>query len=240
MFGDNWSVVDTFAQHEQWLYPVSFALHAVEEGILYYRFTADPPTPSTEANMKILKTTDDGQTWTTILDYFDYSYQDYELEFVHPDTGFFTFNYMGFIHVKRTNDGGASWQYLNYDYLDAPQTICFKNGSKGYGQYMDKFMRYENDTFRVVDTLDWYITQSKLGFTDNQCGYMIGKLTFTGKVEHVLRTLNDGDEWQVSLHDPERTFHDVEVPSETESYVSCDSGWIYKTDDQGETSTAIG
>jgi photosystem II stability/assembly factor-like uncharacterized protein len=232
LFGQ-WTVIDTFASHTQWSYEVDFQLRPVSDGSLYYFYTDDPPSPSTEAEVRVYKTLNDGENWSSVLSYNDFSYQAYDLEFPHSDTGFFTFNYMSMANLVRTNSGGNNWTAINY--FDGPADICFINGSKGYGVFGDRFMRYENDTMQVVDTLDWSLWTAKAAFNSQQTGYMICSMAYGEEQNKVIRTIDDGESWQLVLEDDERIFYDIQAPSENSCYIGCDDGHMYKSDDKGET-----
>ena len=228
-----WSVIDTFAWHPQWLYPVDYQLRPADDGTLYFFYTDDPPSPSTEAELRIFKTLNDGADWSSVLSYYDYSFFGYDLEFPHPDTGFFTFNYMSNTNLVRTTNGGGAWDPVNY--VDGPRDVCFISGLKGYGVDGNKFMRYGNGTMLVDVTLETYTFGARVAFDHNSTGFMIYTDDYALPVHKVQRSLDDGDSWEVVLEDADLTFYDIDSPHEAVCYIACSGGLLYRTIDAGNS-----
>ena len=232
-----WVVIDTFAlQLTNPNYDVSLRVRFINDGTIAYSYTADPPTPSTEADMRVYKTTNDGISWGNILSYFDYSYEDYDLQFPNADTGFISYNYMSHVTIERTTNGGQSWEFITGF---GPSSMFFINGQYGYGSDGPVFMRYENNSFIDIDTLSFLPLNQKIFFTKNMIGYRIYSIGYNQPRRYLIRTLDNGESWDVVLDNDIRRFYDIVAPSDSVCYIACDSGYMYKTVDIGENWTIL-
>ena len=231
-----WNIVDTAAitDYSSGYNPQKYFC-LIDDGSFAYYFTVESPYPDYPNSISVNKTTDDGKTWTNIIDFDGYSYLAYQLCFPDRDTGYFTYNFMSEREMQKTTDGGLNWTNITYNGLAA---IYFINGSTGYGFRDNVLIRYDHDSLLTIDTLN-LINQypMQLCFTKNHIGYLIcSNLPATQWT--LLRTLDDGQNWSTSLTDS-TTFIDFCAPSDSVCYVACDSGVVFKTKDAGNSWTKI-
>lgn len=173
--------------------------------------------------------------WITVVSYSGISSVPYDLDFPCVDTGYFSYDNNG-MRFKKSFDGGYTW-------LDTqntgPDNMCFINGQKGYGFNGSFFKRFENDSFYVAATLPYYLYNPIVAFTENKIGYSIFSDTYSGARRKVIRTLDDGNNWSLTLSDSLEVFYDIQVPSDSVCYISCTEGKIYKTENAGFSWTLI-
>ena len=70
-------------------------------------------------------------------------------------------------------------------------------------------------------------------------GYRIYSIGYNQPRRYLMKTLDDGENWEIVLDNDERIFNDIVVPSDSICYLACDSGVIYKSTDIGETWSVI-
>ena len=138
-----WAVIDTFFSYDQ-VSNSYFNLYVriIDNGVIAFTYTYDTPSYSNPVNMYVIKTINDGLSWSYIWGGTDFSYSGYDLQFPHPDTGFFSYNYNSHVTIERTTDGGGSWEFITGF---GPSVMFFLNGTKGYGTDGPVFQRYENN-----------------------------------------------------------------------------------------------
>ena len=202
-----------------------------EDTIAFFDYF-DPPSPSTQSEMEVFKTSNEGQVWSLLLDYYDYSYLPFDLCFPHPDTGFFTYNYFAHTILERTVDGGQNWTMVT---AFGPRNIFFLNGNLGYGVNGNIIYKYANDSVFPIDTLTQFLWTHKLFFVNEQTGYMIYSEDYEPPMHHLLKTVDGGFSWTENLSDTLNSFKDLYFPSESIGFVVCSSGDIYRTSDMGDS-----
>ncbi len=233
-----WVIIDTMFTHDENSGFVYHYAKFIDNGTIFHYYTHDPGTPSSMAHMVVRKTINDGVSWSILINYLDYSYLAYDLEFPNVDTGFFCYNFNSTNTVVRSFNGGVTWEIIQNN---GPVNMFFIHGIKGYGINGKQTMRYVNDYFYVTDTLPYDVNayNSKLYFTDNQIGYIIFAEPFSQHRRKLLRTLDDGNNWDLVLSDSTESFLDLCAPSDSVCFVSGASGKIYKTIDIGNSWTII-
>lgn len=232
-----WAVIDTFFTYNN-TYNSYFNIYVriINDGVIAYTFLCDPPSPSSPGTLRVYKTTDDCISWQYIYGDYGYGLGIYDLQFPHPDTGFISYNLNSHVCIDRTTDGGGSWEFITGF---GPEKMFFISGMKGYGTDGPIFKRYENYAFFDVDTLSFTLKRQKIYFTKNNIGYRIYSLSNSQPRRYLMKTLDDGENWEVVFNNDTRYFNDVIAPSDSICYLACDSGIIYKSTDIGETWSII-
>lgn len=116
--GLNWTLKDTG-------FPYSFASIVVSpDGVIYM----------TSLDAKMIKSTDDGESWTDVSPAIDAQFTfDEELVFVDGQTGFMNVkNYSAGINaIIQTADGGQSWTMLSENFPDRIMSMSFSDAQNG-------------------------------------------------------------------------------------------------------------
>jgi photosystem II stability/assembly factor-like uncharacterized protein len=229
-----WIIVDTVAARYLGApYEIDYNIRYATDGTFYLFYTDDSPSMSTPPTIVVQKTINDGKNWSSLIDWTDYSYSAYDLNFPTADTGFFSYNWGAQSHLVKTTNGGSTWTYLTNS---GPSVLFFINPRKGYGMHGNIVYRYENDSVFPVDTIHASTWQQRLFFTKNKTGYLTYSVNYFQSIRHsVLKSTDDGNSWNVVLTDTTRNFYNLFFLSDSIGYISSDSGKIFKTLNAGDT-----
>lgn len=184
----------------------------------------------------ILKTVDNGATWTKI--YAGVSDQFLSLDFVDANTG-----YVGGPGqlLMKTTDGGQAWSTLQlpvigqFDSLYYVMDIKFINHSIGY---VLGFFQLECKIWKTTNGgASWEVQTTgganylfKLHFLDEHYGFGIGG-ALGGEI---VRTTNGGAAWEL-IYEPDYAVTSVKFINAATGFVGCEEGRVYKTTDGGTT-----
>ncbi|MCD4731898.1 MAG: T9SS type A sorting domain-containing protein [Bacteroidales bacterium] len=234
-----WVVIDTCltVSTDASYYISPFMIRFIDDGVMVFYYKKEYDTAQGgPVILRAAKTINDGLSWNTI--FYIYStespYFIYDIQFPNADTGFIGFKSDGApfpipVNVYRTTNGGSSWEGVGGS---TPQKMFFINGRKGYGVEGKIFKRYKDNAFISIDTLDFATYLEKMLFTNNEIGYWIARI---GSSWCLIRTMNDGDNWEVVISSDTKYFFDFAVPSDSVCYIACGSGCILKSINYGET-----
>jgi len=194
----------------------------------------DPPGNSTPTEVEIFLTPDDGLTWKRVFETSDYGLSFCNDQFINADTGFVNYGNYYYRSIKKTTDGGNTWQYLSI----AHKNLSFISGEKGYGMAENVFIKYENDSLTIGDTIPDVISPYVL-FTKYKVGYCVSMVQTSGGLQYhkVLKTIDDGENWSFSFIDTLHTIKGLCAPTESSCFIFCDQGVLYKSNDSGLTWT---
>lgn len=226
-----WVVIDT-AYRRSWpqgLYIENFQIRFIDDGVISYAFMYVPPSMSGEPEIHVINSINDGESWYYV--YYDYAHyiQYSDHQFPNADTGFINIIYYGaYPTVFRTTTGGFSWESTGL----GPTKMFFVNGEKGYGTHGPFFWRYDNGTFTQIYNLNFNPSIQKIFFTKNEIGFWI---YLYDDLWHVMRTVDDGESWEIVHESDSLYFYDIAVPSDSVCYIACNSGTILKSIDIGVT-----
>jgi len=182
----------------------------------------------------ILKTSDGGQTWTTIN--LNYTPSDITaIDFLNMDTGF-AFRDWGTMLI--THDGGNTWNSYSVNVAESPTTIDFINPSVGFlAGPGGTLYRSKNGG------VSWTMISPPNTFHD---GYDIYSLAFlspdtgiaVGSMGQILKTTDSGQTW--TAYSPTYLpVSDVCFPSPATGYAA-NGSYILKTTDSGRTWNPLG
>lgn len=149
---------------------------------------------------KILKTTNQGQSWQYLS--LPYNYYPTSVFFQSNDTGFFTDSVS--LNIYKTTDGGATWSSCNTGGASRKNSLFFISSDTGYAV---------GNSGTIVKTIDGglnWLTQvsgtnkhlKSVYFSDANTGYALGE-------KIVLKTNNGGINWDSLNIDTTHTFKSV-------------------------------
>ena len=176
---------------------------------------------------KIIKTSDGGETWTTIYSNSDINVLG--LYFINEDYGFAVGGNSGSIGsiVLKTSNGGGTWQADTMD-KKVLNTVCFINADTGFVGGLGNLYKTENggDSWSPI-SLDGSYNIKELKFVNDSIGYLSA---LYGKM---LKSTDCGESWSplntgISSHIYAFDFWDADI-----GYAGGQGGFI-KTIDGGE------
>jgi len=188
----------------------------------------------------ILKTTDGGDTWTTVdsatIDLLS------SITFTNPATGYAVgYNDEDYGYLLKTTDGGQTWsshvvcyQYTLYSFYF--NTVCFPAQDTGY--------IFQGSTSTVYKSTDGGTSWSNIGNIVSNLGFkQLSTMYFVnpdtgfavGDSGMIFKTVNGGYDWTMKNANPLYNLRSVYFLNETTGLASGVSGTILRTTDCGET-----
>jgi len=181
----------------------------------------------------IKKTTDGGNTWTTLSSGFS-NYDRKGMFFVNESTGYYGGGDGS--NIYRTRDGGATWTTHNTGSNSAiVDAIWFVSKDTGFiaGWSNPKIARTTDGGDTWADVSNGYAVYS-IQFPSASVGYAVG--SNASDVPVIIKTSDGGSNWStvyVPGADDPRFFSTIHCPNAQTCYVVGDSGTILKTVDGG-------
>ncbi len=194
----------------------------------------DFPTSSTGyisgSGGNIIKTVDNGDTWTQLTTGEDITLEC--IEFTDENNGFAAGS--GSVIIS-TTDGGTTWNsetVSGYKY-----GMSFPSTSVGYVCGADGLAyKYESSTWTELTTGTIRVLYDA-HFHDNNTGYLFGGFFDTDC--RIIKTINGGADWTTIDTPNEDAINGVHFPTESIGYAVGWNGNIIKTTDGGDSWTAL-
>ena len=240
-----WMVIDTLFSFNQCTAPFPYHVTPVfvSNYSAYYFFNFPNCSPSTNSGFRVYRTSDSFSNWNSLIDYQSSGGGNkiYDLVFVNDNVGFLSCLRSGVPSFSKTIDAGATWNSIsvssNYPLV---ADLFFTSEDSGFAVSNDGILyRYFNDTIHVIDTINFTpCLNPKMFFTENNFGYVLAEdLSFNG-YHKVLRSVDGGVNWSISLTDSSRNFYDISFYSDSLGYLASDTG-LYITTDAGTNWTLM-
>lgn len=188
------------------------------------------------------------QSYETKFAYYDdtYSPRINEMVFINSDLGFFTWG-MEYVGVKKTIDGGNSFELLDFSPTYASKIFSFNGDVLFYtdGWVYDNYkMSYFKRNGNIIYSTSDYIWGTRtinvaeepiaeLEFVNDSLGFItcIDSLN-TG---YILKTSNQGYTWNEVESISDQIFNDIKFATDSIGVVIGNGGLILRTIDLGET-----
>lgn len=212
----------------------------------------------------LLKTTNGGETWVSLLDTVIANGTWYSIDFTDLTEGYVAGSYYNLACILKTYDEGNNWSIIYHDQTPPPpHTLSsylssihfidpdtgFVAGKRdwdtgttwGHSGILFKSSNAGTDWDYIVNDLD-FDSYSSLSFTDSDTGYVIGSidLGWTNWADTLVKTTDGGTNWSttnigsVSSSGATIRFGSIFFTDPYTGFLVGKDGKIFKTEDGGE------
>jgi photosystem II stability/assembly factor-like uncharacterized protein len=197
-----------------------------------------------DARSVVIKTTNGGNQWDTILTSLTHRYSFNSIFFPDATSGYVAGTYLwlsefGFIY--NTSDGGINWSYQPLSYggiLTSLNSIFFTNANTGFavgmlygGAWIIKTTNAGSNWDSIFCT-DYWNRFNSVYFTDVSTGFAVGESTSEGII---YKTTNGGSDWTSQTSGTLNPLYSVYFTSADVGYIVGANGTILKTTNGGMT-----
>lgn len=177
----------------------------------------------------IIKTTDNGENWTTIMNNPDESYK--SVFFTDQATGFVVGNNSGFI--LKTTDGGETW--VRTSSLSEICTIFFTDSQTGYAGGSRVYKTIDGGINWVSMNHERLYDIRSIFFPSKNIGYAACGIWFRG----FGMTYNGGLDWELVETGTYNKLNSVYFTNDSTGYMVGDHGTILKTTNGGGSALSV-
>lgn len=161
----------------------------------------------TDARLRVLRTTDGGQTWSRVS--FPWYYDTFVGAFFTGGVGYLSVEGQGRSCILRSFDAGATWTEVHNRYPQSSQSfgrLHFVDAGTGYGTVYSQVYKTTDSArtwTKVHEVLPYPQRLTSVHFLNGKTGYV------SGEGNYLARTVDSGRTWQELPIETETTGNDV-------------------------------